>query len=193
MNDSISMLTAKKKVVLHAGCGGYGRSAIHWSFDRRRWDQITLDLNPECKPDVVASITDMRGVDSESVDAVYLSHTLEHVAAHEVPLALAEFLRVLKPDGDALIVVPDLKQACAVIADDRAEQYLYQSPGGPIAAVDMVFGHREGVRLYGDCMVHRTGFTEKTLAAALTAAGFIEVNTWVSGYDLYATAQKEAA
>ena len=43
-----------------------------------------------------------------SVDAVFSSHNIEHLYPHEVPLALKEFMRVLKPDGFVLMTCPDL-------------------------------------------------------------------------------------
>jgi predicted SAM-dependent methyltransferase len=39
----------------------------------------------------------MKAVASESVDAIFSSHNIEHLYPHEVPVALAEFIRVLKP------------------------------------------------------------------------------------------------
>jgi len=47
--------------------------------------------------------------ESNSVDAVYHSHILEHIDRTEVPAFLAEVRRVLKPGGIHRIVVPDLE------------------------------------------------------------------------------------
>lgn len=44
-----------------------------------------------------------------SVDYVYSSHFLEHTSFEEAQKILAEIYRVLKPNGVARIVVPDLK------------------------------------------------------------------------------------
>jgi SAM-dependent methyltransferase len=54
-----------------------------------------------------------RGVpfDTGTVEAVYHSHTLEHIDRSDVPGFLAEILRVLKPGGIHRIVVPDLERA----------------------------------------------------------------------------------
>ena len=181
------------RTVLYAGCGGPATRArtLHWSF--RNWQVIYLDVDPRCEPDVVASITDMRVVPSDSVDAVFAAHVLEHVAFHEVPVALKEMLRVLRPDGDLLLQLPDLTTACQAIAEGRPEQALYQSPGGAIAPLDMLYGHRPGVARVGGTMAHRSGFTAATLTTALEAAGFLESVSWVEGYDLWATAQKATA
>jgi len=42
---------------------------------------------------------DMPAVADGSVDAIYSSHNIEHLYPDEIPVALKEFLRVLKPEG----------------------------------------------------------------------------------------------
>ena len=59
---------------------------------------------------------DMAAVQSESMDALYSAHNIEHVYAHEVPVVLTEFLRVLKPTGYLVITCPDLQTVCALVA-----------------------------------------------------------------------------
>jgi ubiquinone/menaquinone biosynthesis C-methylase UbiE len=176
------------KTVLHVGCGSKKTKALHWSF--KDWHEITVDVDERCQPDIVASITSMPQVETESVDAVFAAHVLEHVAFHEIPLALSEFQRVLRHDGDLLLQLPDLQQACAAVAEGRPEQYLYQSPGGPIAPLDIIFGHRWSVAHIGPAMAHRSGFTQRSLQDALYRADFEEIKVWVEGFDLWATAQK---
>ncbi len=48
---------------------------------------------------------------TNSVDAVYHSHTLEHLDREDIPAFLAEILRVLRPGGIHRVVVPDLETA----------------------------------------------------------------------------------
>ena len=54
-------------------------------------------------------MTNISSVSSESLDAVFSSHNIENLYPHEVPVALSEFLRVLKPDGFVVITCPDLQ------------------------------------------------------------------------------------
>jgi len=56
-----------------------------------------------------------RGIpfESNSVDAVYHSHMLEHLDKSEVDKFLIEVLRVLRPGGVHRIVVPDFERLCA--------------------------------------------------------------------------------
>jgi len=48
---------------------------------------------------------------SQSFDACYSSHVLEHITKSEVPKLLLEIYRVLKPGGIARIIVPDFERA----------------------------------------------------------------------------------
>jgi len=101
---------------LHVGCGPKRKDRTTKALSS--WNELRFDIDESVKPDLVGTMTDMSTVSSESVDAVFSSHNIEHLYPHEVPLALAEFLRVLKSDGIAVITCPDLKSVCALIAED---------------------------------------------------------------------------
>ena len=179
------------KQVLHVGCGPKSPAKLHPTFRSPEWQELRLDLNPDVKPDVVASITDMAAVESDSMDAVWSSHNVEHLYPHDVPLALREFWRVLKPGGFALITLPDLRQVASLIAEDKLEDPAYTSPAGPIAPLDILYGHRPQMARGNLFMAHRTGFTAKTLEKALRSAGFQDVDvTADEHFNLWATAHK---
>jgi ubiquinone/menaquinone biosynthesis C-methylase UbiE len=111
-------------------------------------------------------------------DVVYLSHSLEHVYPHEVPVALEEFHRVLKTEGFAAIVVPDLEDI------KPTEDVVYESPAGPVTGLDMYYGM---ARLIVDnpYMAHKCGFTQATLTKVLQEAGFSKVIVnRISGHNL---------
>lgn len=57
----------------------------------------------------------------DSVDAVYHSHTLEHLDRDVVPKFLMEVKRVLKDGGVQRIVVPDLERICVAYCRHLAE------------------------------------------------------------------------
>jgi len=78
-------------------------------FAHEVWHEIRIDVEPQSEPDLVASITELRSsVAMQSFDAIWSSHTLEHLYAHEAPTALAEFGPALKPDSFALVTSPDM-------------------------------------------------------------------------------------
>jgi len=180
------------RVVLHVGCGPRSTGKLHDSFHPSVWREVRLDVDPGVKPDIVASMTSMTMVESSSIDAIWSSHNLEHLFAHEVPLALSEFYRVLRPSGFARIVVPNLQVIARLVAEDKLEDVAYRSPSGPITPLDMLYGHRASIARGNVFMAHRTGFTPRTLTTALTAAGFARVSVSEKGFAIYAHADKNA-
>ena len=154
------------KTVLNVGCGYPLRQRLHRHFHGPEWREIRLD-------------------------AIWSSHNLEHLQRHEVPLALAEFIRVLKPHGLLLLTLPDLRQVAQLVAEDRLEDQAYTSLSGPITPLDMIFGHTASLTRGNPFMAHRTGFTARTLHKVLIEAGFVEITLRQGGsFDLWATAYK---
>ena len=170
--DQAAVKTRKR--VLHVGCGPLAAEKLHESFRGNDWIEVRLDINPGANPDIVASITDMSVIPSGSFDALYSSHNLEHLAPHELPAALEEFCRVLKPAGFALITLPDLQQAAEYIAAGRAEETVFMTNKGPITPLDMLYGFRPFLAA-NPFMAHRFGYTAATLEKALRDAGFLHV------------------
>ncbi len=180
------------KLVLHVGCGHYHPQLLHPVFRRDNWQEVRLDLNPDVAPDIVASITDLSPIADSSIDAVWSSHNIEHLYAHEVPIALQEFRRVLKPDGFLLATLPDLQQVAEQVSQGNLEDTLYESPAGPIAAIDILFGHRASIQTGNTFMAHRTGFTSKTLFQKLNDAGFQTICVWQNPLALWTVAYKQS-
>lgn len=182
------------KKFLHIGCGPKRQSQTTRGFKTENWREIRLDIDSNVEPDVVGTMTDMGAVASESVDAIFSSHNIEHLYPHEVPIALAEFLRVLNDEGFAVITCPDLQSVCALVANDQLTAAAYTSPAGPIAPLDILYGHRPAMARGNLFMAHRCGFTETVLRATLQAAGFKTVATMARGrapfFDLWAVASK---
>ena len=180
----------KGKIVLHVGCGPINATPLPDRFATDEWHEVRLDIDPGVEPDVVGTITDMVDVTSESVDALWSSHNLEHVHPHEVPLALAEFLRVLRPGGTAYVQVPDLEVPARAILKGRLDAKVYDSPAGPITPLDMLYGHGAAIARGEHYMAHNGGFTRHTLARRLDEAGFATVNVVCKNYALWATATR---
>lgn len=139
--------TVAPRTILHIGPGHRSNGAkLPTAFQAPEWQEIRLDIDPANEPDIVGSMLDMAAVASASVDAIYSAHNIEHVHAHEVPVVLGEFLRVLKPDGFALITCPDLRAVCALVAEDKLTDAAYQSPAGPITPLDPLRPRRRAGR-----------------------------------------------
>ncbi len=175
--------------LLHVGCGQSRRESLPHFFQSAQWNEIRLDIDPQVNPDILGSILDLSAVPDASVDAIWSSHNLEHVNSFEVPIALAEFRRVLKLRGFVLITVPDLRVITKYVANNDLDQPLYQSAAGPITAMDVMFGHQASIANGNHYMAHRTGFTSNLLGKVLLDAGFSEVRVHEGQrWDLWALA-----
>ena len=163
------------KKFLHVGCGPKHKDRTTGGFNTSSWTELRLDIDPAVQPDIIGTMTDMSAVASASVDAVFSSHNIEHLYPHEVPLALAEFKRVLLPTGFVVITCPDLQSVCALVAQDKLTEPAYVSPAGPIAPLDILYGHRPAMARGNLYMAHRCGFTQKVLTSTLQASGFATV------------------
>jgi len=165
------------KTFLHVGCGPQNKSTC-LGFDNDNWKEIRFDIDKNVNPDIVGTLTDMKLVETGSVDAVYSSHNIEHIFPHEVPIALREFYRVLKEDGIVVITCPDLQSAGEALTQDKLFETLFEAisvPEGhkiPITAFDVLFGHRNTTAGGNVFMVHKGGFTYSTLDRAFYEAGF---------------------
>jgi SAM-dependent methyltransferase len=180
------------KTFLHVGCSWQNKSGLK-GFDSDEWREIRFDIDPSVSPDIVGTLTDMHAVATGSVDAIYSSHNIEHVFPHEVHTVLLEFHRVLKEDGIVVLTCPDLLSVCKAVANDKLIDTLYISPAGPIAPIDILYGHRDSVAEGKIYMAHKTGFTYSTLNSALFEAGF-KFNLGAarpSAYDLWFVSFKQ--
>jgi SAM-dependent methyltransferase len=196
--DTENMAAAEQEPVLsflHVGSGPKNPKKIPPAFQGPKWREIRLDIDPAAAPDIVGDIRAMPAAQTARFDALYSSHNLEHLYPHEVPLALAEFLRVIKPGGQALVTCPDLQAVAAHIAQGNLTQPVYQSPAGPISPIDILYGHRPSLARGNLYMAHRTGFIASTLAQALAQAGFVDIKVKRRGapyFDLWAQGRKPA-
>ncbi|MGF6200656.1 class I SAM-dependent methyltransferase [Pseudomonas laurylsulfatiphila] len=179
------------KTFLHVGCGPKSKNSTTKGFASEQWQELRFDIDESVNPDIVGTMTDMSQVKDASVDALFSSHNIEHLYPHEVPVALAEFKRVLKPGGFVIITCPDLQSVCALVAEDKLTDEAYLSPAGPIAPIDILYGHRPAMANGNVFMAHRCGFTKKVLTGSLQAAGFdmvLPIQRAHPAYDLWAVA-----
>lgn len=114
------------------------------------------------------------------VDAIYCSHTLEHYPLHEATGILAGMHRVLKPGGFVHLRVPDIPALMRLVVDRKLDldSVLYHAGAGPITVRDLIWGHAPSIAreqqqdAQATGHAHRTGFSRRTLAAAIQRAGF---------------------
>ena len=179
--------------VLHVGCGPKKPGKLPPPFNAPPWQEVRLDIDADVAPDLLASMTDMGMIPSASFDAILSSHNIEHLYPHEVPLALAEFMRVLTPQGFALITLPDLRRVAQWILDERLFDLAYVSPAGPVAPIDILYGFRPALASGNHYMAHRCGFTAGSLEHTLRQAGFASVSVRTdANWSLWAVASMQA-
>ena len=159
------------KTFLHVGCGPQNKTHIK-GFNNDSWKEIRFDIDKNVKPDILGTITDMKLVETGSVDAVYSAYNLDHIYPHEVPIALKEFYRVLNEDGIAVVKCPDIQTVCEFIAQDKLLEVLYESPLGPISPIDVIYGHRWYTKNGHEYQTKKVGFTYSALEASFAEAGF---------------------
>jgi SAM-dependent methyltransferase len=187
--QDIKALAQNASKLLHVGCGTAPRDRLPQVFQQREWLEIRYDIDPKVRPHIIGSVTNMSVVPNACIDAIWSSHSLEHLNSFEVPIALAEFRRVLKSNGFALISVPDLSAIAKLVLKGGLAETLYQSAAGPIRPLDMIFGHQASIKAGNDYMAHRTGFTADTLGNVLLEVGFDEVRVHEGrNWDLWALA-----
>lgn len=192
IHDPMWDVRTGERSFLHIGCGHSHKQHTVPGFMGDDWREIRLDANPEVEPDVVANMTHMPEVPDGSVDAIYSAHNIEHLYPHEVPVAMAEFYRVLNPEGFLVVTCPDLQSLCQLVVNDKLDDPAYLSSAGPIAPIDVLYGHRQPMAAGNLFMAHHCGFTMRTLKAAAQAAGFVACQRTrrESRFDLWLFAHK---
>lgn len=158
------------------------------------WRHLLLDIDPRGNPDIVCDARLLAELPPAQFNAIYCSHNLEHYFQHDVTRVLAGFHHVLKDDGFADIRVPDMGELIKRVAEQKIDidDFLYNSPAGPIHVIDVIYGLRREIEESGnDFFAHKTGFTEKSLIARLHASGFCTVYASASDLEIRAIAFKD--
>jgi len=122
------------------------------------------------RPDVLCDLRALEPFESDSADEILAVHVVEHFWRWEVAEVLKEWLRVLRPGGRMVLECPNLAAACeAFLADQEAGA----GPGPE--------GQRTMWVFYGDprwrdpLMMHRWGYTPKSLAALMQEVGLVNI------------------
>lgn len=127
---------------------------------RKGWTIVNIQAKPGV--DVVGSCTDLSRFADASVLEVYASHVYEHLGhGDELPAALKEAYRVLKPGGLLRAGVPDLDVLCRLMLDPKL------SPEEHHVVQQMIFGGQRDAHDF-----HKVGLTFELFSAYLRSVGF---------------------
>jgi len=135
------------------------------------WQHDLLDIDPKGQPEIVCDAREIAAtLPAQSYDAVYCSHNLEHYYQHDARRVLSGFSHVLKDDGFVEIIVPDIAYLIRYMVDHNLDidDPLYTVPAGVIRCVDVIYGWAAQIESTGEnFFAHKTGFSQKSLAALL--------------------------
>jgi len=173
LTSSDALRPASQRLLVNLGAGPRESAWVSPYF--REWRQMRVDLDPAMEPDLLADITDLSAIETGSVDAVWTSHCLEHLFAHQVNQAIAEAFRILKDDGFLCIIVPDLQSIAEFMVNDKLHEVVYESPAGPVIAHDIIYGFGPYLAKGMFKMAHHCGFTPALLLQRLQQAPFAEI------------------
>jgi predicted SAM-dependent methyltransferase len=95
-------------------------------------------------------------------DELHSYHFLEHVAGYEAPALVREFHRLLKSGGRLVLELPNLEAACRNLLAGMDDQMSMWPIYGD-------WNHRDPY------MLHKHGYTPKTIKALLVECGFIKI------------------
>ena len=153
-------------------------------FLGKDWD--TLDIVPRPKLTyLVDKDKPFEKIEDNSYDIVYLSHVLEHVHWYNVVDYLKEIYRILKPNGQVEIWVPDFRKIIDVYLNkektdgwkgpaylsDEDKEHIKQMPewGQFQWILGRIFAYQDND---SDENLHRGAFDKKHLKDCLEKAGF---------------------
>jgi hypothetical protein len=158
------------------------------------WEHILLDIDPKGQPDIICDARQLQTLHEKEYDAVYCSHNLEHYYRHDVPKVLTGFSHLLVDGGFVDIRVPDLDSLMKRLINENIDidDFLYQSPAGPITARDVIYGYGVEIANSGnDYYAHKTGFTPKSLRRILIQYGFSNVYIFIGDLEIRAIGLKD--
>ncbi|RLN49810.1 hypothetical protein BBJ29_008144 [Phytophthora kernoviae] len=133
-------------------------------------DWWIVDANDNDGVDFVMHIDNLYAFPDNSVNVIYSSHVLEHCthgASHELQTTLREWHRVLHPDGQLLVSVPNLFVLATLFVNESIPHQ------HRMWIMNVIYGGQ--VDIYD---MHKVGFDETILAAYLEQAGFCNVTRY---------------
>ncbi len=141
------------EIFLNLGCG----ETNHPKF-------VNIDIRPAPHIHYVRPIDDLSIFKDNSVDLIYSSHCLEHFSHLKVPSVLAEWYRVIKPEGILRLSVPDFDKIITIYKKNDNN-------------INSILGKLMGGQNY-EFNYHKTVFNQASLEKSLKTAKFNKIQVW---------------
>lgn len=133
---------------------------------------LKVDVRDEVRADYRADLRKLPFATGE-FDIVFSSHTLEHFSRAEVNEVLDEWIRILKPDGELRLVLPNVEWAADRIKEGIVDEHV----------MNVLYG----AQTYAENF-HKFCFTPKVLEAMLRERGFKRQDYELQGYNIFVKA-----
>jgi predicted SAM-dependent methyltransferase len=133
---------------LHLGCG------------KRNLGEDWIHIDGGDFPHLVSNDITMLAYENNSVDVIYASHVLEYFDYQEVQEVLAEWYRVLKPEGELFLSVPDFEVMSELYLGERVPLCKLEGP---------IFGKME---MGDEIIYHKQVYDFSRLGDLLNTIGF---------------------
>lgn len=129
--------------------------------DKRNEGYLSVGFDPTF--DFVCDLRELC-IPDDFADEAMAIHVIEHFYLWDVVNVLKEWKRVLKPGGLLALECPDLYKCCLNFVKDRGA-----NPRNSILGIYGDAGYNDPL------MLHRHGYTPRTLAKLLKKAGFVDI------------------
>jgi len=192
MPPQIDVSDGKARTALVTSWASNPKDAKIKHFEDDVWTVKTYDAEPKIEADYTGHIFKMDAIEDNSIDALWCQQIMQRYYMPHVLEALKEFKRVMRDDALLYINVPDGQLAAAHLAHENFYKPLYETPAGPITAVDIVYGYQKAILAGNRHMAHHSVFSLKQLGTLLRDAGFSDVKVHRRGYVIHASAYKHS-
>ena len=93
---------------------------LHIGGEEKKEGWKILNVQKKNDVDFIGDITDLGQFEDNSIEEIYASHVVEHVAQKKVETTLKGIHRVLKDSGKFYVSVPDMDILCKIYLDPKA-------------------------------------------------------------------------
>lgn len=142
-----------EKKVVDLGCG-----PIEDSYRTNEGDVLRVDIREEVNPDYRCDLRNLPFANNY-FDVVFSSHCLEHFPRNEVLKVVDEMVRVMKPDGELRLILPNIEWAAKHVMNQEIDTDV----------MNVLYGAQSY-----DENFHKTGFTPKMVEQMLAQKGFVQ-------------------